>query len=127
MSNEILTTLESISKADVTATGNIRIGIAEAGIRHDMSRPPDLAAQFQMAKDCAAFDYLDKTPPRAQLAEYARLSERFDLPILAGGWWYTLGRDEGLLADNLRVGAELGSLVQNEPRQARAEPLTRGH
>ena len=113
MSKEILTTLESISKADVTATGNIRIGIVEAGIRHDISRPPDLATQFQMAKDCGAFDYLDKTPPRAQLAEYARLSERFDLPILAGGWWYTLGRDEGLLADNLRVGAELCSLVHN--------------
>ena len=85
MSKEILTTLESISKADVTATGNSRIGIAEAGIRHDMSRPPDLATQFQMAKDCGAFDYLDKTPPRAQLAEYARLSERFDLPVLAEG------------------------------------------
>ena len=97
----------------MTNQGNIRIGIAEAGIRHDMSRPPDLAMQFQLVKECGAFDYLDKTPPRAQLAEYARLSERFDLPILAGGWWYTLGRDEGLLAENIRVGAELGSLVHN--------------
>ena len=97
----------------MTAHRNIRIGIAEAGIRHDMSCPPDLATQFQLVKECGAFDYLDKTPPRAQLAEYARLSERFDLPILAGGWWYTLGRDEDLLAENIRVGAELGSLVHN--------------
>ena len=97
----------------MTTNGNIRIGIAEAGIRHEMSRPPDLATQFQLVKECGAFDYLDKTPARAQLAEYARLSERFDLPILAGGWWYTLGRDEDLLADNIRIGAELGSLVHN--------------
>ena len=97
----------------MTATGDIRIGIAEAGIRHDMSRPPELATQFQLVKECGVFDYLDKTPPRAQQAEYARLSERFDLPILAGGWWYTLGRDEDLLAENIRIGAELGSLVHN--------------
>lgn len=91
----------------------IRIGITEASIRHEMSAAPDLAAQFQMVKDCGAFDYIDKTPPRERLSEYLRLSQRFDLPILAGGWWYTLGRDEGLLADNLRIGAELGSLVHN--------------
>jgi hypothetical protein len=95
------------------ADRSIRIGIAEAGIRHDMALAPALATRFQMVKDCGAFDYLDKTPPRAQLQEYARLSERFDLPILAGGWWYTLGRDEDLLADNLRIGAELGSVVHN--------------
>jgi hypothetical protein len=97
----------------VTAIRNIRIGIAEASIRHDMSCPPELATQFQLVKDCGAFDYLDKTPPRAQVSEYVRLSERFDLPILAGGWWYTLGRDEELLAGNIRVGAEPGSLVHN--------------
>jgi hypothetical protein len=97
----------------VTADRSIRIGITEAGIRHDMSCPPDLTTQFQMVKDCGAFDYLDKTPPRAELGEYIRLSERYDLPVLAGGWWYTLGRDEGLLAENLRLGAELGSVVHN--------------
>ena len=81
----------------MTAKRNIRIGITEAGIRHDMLRPPDLATQFRMVRECGAFDYLDKTPPRAQLGEYVRLSERFDLPVLAGGWWYTLGRDDAVL------------------------------
>jgi len=66
-----------------------------------------------MVKDCGVFDYLDKTPPRAQLTEYLRLSQRFDLPVLAGGWWYTLGRDDDLLAENMRIGAELGSVVHN--------------
>ncbi len=78
-----------------------------------MSKPPDLPTAFEMVRQCGAFDYIDKTPPRALLAEYLRLSERFDLPLLAGGWWYTLGRDEDLLEDNLRIGAELGSLVHN--------------
>lgn len=78
-----------------------------------MSRPPDLATIFSMVKESGAFDYLDKTPPEDQAAEYLRLSERFDLPILAGGWWYTLGRDEALLDDQLRLGAALGSIVHN--------------
>lgn len=95
------------------ANRTIRIGIAEAGIRHRMSRPPNLVTAFQMVKDSGAFDYLDKTPPRSQVREYLRLSERFDLPVLAGGWWYTLGRDEELLSDNLRIGAELGSIAHN--------------
>lgn len=78
-----------------------------------MSRPPDLETAFQMVRDSDAFDYLDKTPLRGQLDEYLSLSERFDVPVLAGGWWYTLGRDEALLDDNLRIGAELGSIVHN--------------
>ena len=91
----------------------VRIGIAEAGIRHEMSRPPPHDDQFQMVRDAGVFDYLDKTPPRDKVGEYARLSERLGVPILAGGWWYTLGRDEPLLAENLRIGAALGSLVHN--------------
>jgi len=92
---------------------NIRIGTVEAAVRHEMSRPPDLPTIFQMVKESGTFDYLDKTPAKDQVSEYRRLSERFDLPILAGGWWYTLGRDETLLEENLRIGAELGSIVHN--------------
>ncbi len=91
----------------------IPIGIVEAAVRHEMSRPPDLATLFSMVKASGSFDYLDKTPPKDQVAQYLRLSEHHDLPILAGGWWYTLGRDEALLEENLRIGATLGSLVHN--------------
>jgi hypothetical protein len=91
----------------------VRIGIAEAGLRHDMSRPPPLDEQFRMVRDSGVFEYLDKTPPKERVREYARLSERHGVPILAGGWWYTLGRDEALLDENLRIGATLGSLVHN--------------
>jgi len=91
----------------------LRIGITESGIRHDMHNPPDLATCFRMVKDSGIYDYLDKTPSRDMLPQYLRLSEQIGLPILAGGWWYTLGRDEALLEDNLRIGSELGSLVHN--------------
>ncbi|MBS0373786.1 MAG: hypothetical protein JSR73_04360 [Proteobacteria bacterium] len=78
-----------------------------------MSRPPPLDEQFRMIRDSEVFEYLDKTPSRQQVGEYAQLSERYGIPILAGGWWYTLGRDEAQLEDNLRIGATLGSLVHN--------------
>jgi hypothetical protein len=104
---------ESRAEAPMTDQRRVRIGIAEAGIRHEMSRPPPLDDQFRMVRDSGVFDYLDKTPPRERVAEYARLSERHGVPILAGGWWYTLGRDEPLLQENLRIGAALGSVVHN--------------
>lgn len=91
----------------------IRLGIAEAGLRHTMSHAPSLDEQFRLLRESGVFTYLDKTPPRDRVAEYARLSERHGVPILAGGWWYTLGRDEALLEENLRIGASLGSLVHN--------------
>ena len=91
----------------------IRIGTVEAAVRHDMSCAPDLPTIFRMVKECGVFDYLDKTPSRDQVVQYLKLSERFDVPVLAGGWWYTLGRDEALLEDNIRIGAELGSIVHN--------------
>ena len=102
-----------LSMPPVDTNPPLRIGIAEAGIRHSMSRAPTLDTAFPMVKDCGAFDYVDKTPPRSQVTEYLRLSERFNLPVLAGGWWYTLGRDEELLAENLKIGADLGSIVHN--------------
>jgi hypothetical protein len=91
----------------------IRLGITEAGLRHTMSRAPSLDEQFRLLRDSAVFAYLDKTPPRDLVAEYSRQSERHGVPILAGGWWYTLGRDEPLLEENLRIGAALGSIAHN--------------
>lgn len=78
-----------------------------------MSHAPPLEELFRLLREAGVFDYLDKTPPRERVAEYARLSERSGVPILAGGWWYTLGRDEALLEENLRIGASLGSIVHN--------------
>ena len=93
---------------------DLPIGITESGVMHtDVDAPFDLETKFKMVKDAGVFDYLDKTPPAELESVYAKLSEKYDLPIRAGGWFYTLGRDEGLLKENLELGGRLGSVVHN--------------
>ncbi len=95
-------------------TKELLIGVNESGVMHTDQDPPfDLETRFRMAKESGVYDYFDKTPAPDEAAEYGRLAEKYDLPILAGGWYYTLGRDEKLLADNLRLGASLGGRVHN--------------
>jgi hypothetical protein len=73
----------------------------------------DLEQKFQLVKSAGVFDYFDKTPSKDRWSEYARLSEKYDIPILAGSWYYTLGRDEALIEQNIKLGALLGSKVHN--------------
>ena len=89
-------------------------GITESGIMHTDEDPNiSLENKFQMVKSSGVYDYLDKTPLKEDINRYLRYSEKYDLPILAGGWYYVLGRDDELLMDNLRIGAQLGSIVHN--------------
>ena len=89
-------------------------GITEKGVIHtDIDPPILLDDKFKMVKESGVYDYFDKTPPVNQVSEYLRCSEKYDLPILAGGWFYLLGRDEELLFENIRIGSQLGSLVHN--------------
>lgn len=89
-------------------------GITENGITHTSADAPlDLDTKFRMVKEAGVYDYFDKTPPADQANAYRAASEKYDLPILAGGWFYKLGQDEGLLESNLRLGASLGSRVHN--------------
>lgn len=92
----------------------LMFGITESGVMHtDADVPLDLDTKFRMVKEAGVYDYFDKTPPADQVNEYARCAEKYDLPVLAGGWFYALGRDEPLLEQNLRIGAALGSRVHN--------------
>lgn len=85
-------------------------GVCDAGGETEF----DLETKFRMVRESGAYDYLDKTPESLDVVdEYMRLSEKYDLPIRAGGWFYTLGRDEALLAQNIRTSARLGSKVHN--------------
>ncbi len=89
-------------------------GITESGVmRTDADPPIPLETKFQMVKESGVYDYFDKTPPRELENDYLSYSEKYDLPILAGGWFYVLGRDDELLLENLRLGGRLGSLVHN--------------
>ena len=90
------------------------VGITESGVIHTSGDEPfDLDTKFRMVKESGVYDYIDKTPPADQEAEYIRCSEKYDLPIRAGGWFYQLGENEDLLHDNLRLGARLGSRMHN--------------
>ncbi|MGC1441650.1 MAG: xylose isomerase [Burkholderiaceae bacterium] len=89
-------------------------GITESGVMHTDAQPlPDLETKFRMVRDAGVYDYFDKTPPAALADDYQRLSDQYEIPILAGGWFYYLGKDEPLLEENLKLGARLGSRVHN--------------
>jgi len=93
---------------------NLPIGITESGVMlTDTDVPFDLDTKFRMVRDAGVFDYIEKTPPAELEGDYARCSEKYDLPIRAGSWFYALGRDEGLLEENLKLGGRLGSVVHN--------------
>ena len=92
----------------------LQFGITESGVMHtDADAPFDLDTKFRMVKEAGVFDYIDKTPPAELESDYARCSEKYNLPIRGGGWFYTLGRDEELLKKNLMLGGRLGSEVHN--------------
>ena len=93
----------------------LMLGITEKGILYkDQNRAIDLDTRFRMVKESGIFDYYDKTPEDPNLLDdYLRASEKYDIPILAGGWTYQLGSDEQLFKDKLQLSAKLGSKVHN--------------
>ena len=95
-------------------TVNLKFGIQTNGIKHAHSDAmPDIDTRFRMVRDAGIFDYVDKTPDPDQIDDFLKAREKYDLPVRAGGWFYTLGADEALLEKNLELGARLGSLVHN--------------
>ncbi|HEX9646027.1 MAG TPA: hypothetical protein VGB88_00920 [Alphaproteobacteria bacterium] len=89
-------------------------GIQTNGIKHSHADPmPDIDTRFRMVKEAGVFDYVDKTPAPDEVEQFLRARDRYGVPVRAGGWFYTLGRDEALFEHNLAVARELGSLVHN--------------
>ena len=64
-----------------------------------------------MVKESGAFDYMDHTPPRADLDNRLKASAKYGVSTVAGGFFYMVGRDEAFLEDNLRIGKACGSDV----------------
>lgn len=73
----------------------------------------DIDTKFRMVRDAGVFDYVDKTPTPADAYLYQRASEKYGIPITAGGWFYRVGRDESLLEWHMRVAHEYGTRVHN--------------
>lgn len=92
----------------------LQFGITQLNVLHNDHEPaPDIDTTFRMVKEAGVFDYLDKTPPEDDVPAYLRASEKYGVPVLAGGWFYAIGRDEALIEKNLRLGQALGSRVHN--------------
>ena len=93
---------------------DLLFGIQTNGLKHRGDDPmPSVDDRFAMAKSAGVFDYVDKTPDPDQIDDFLAAKAKYGLPVRAGGWFYTLGQDEGLLADNLALGARLGSVAHN--------------
>ena len=92
----------------------LKIGIANRGVlHHNTESLISLEEWFKEVAQSKVFDYVDKTPPKEDFNKYQSLSEKYNLPMLCGGWFYKLGEDDDLLKTNLKLGAELGSKFHN--------------
>jgi hypothetical protein len=92
----------------------LKIGITISGVQHhSFDAVPDLETKFRMVRESGAYDYVDRTPPDEEVSEFQRLSEKYGLPVRAGGWFYLWGRDNDLLKRNLDKAQALGSIVHN--------------
>lgn len=94
-------------------TKRLLFGVVNAGVVHLESDRLDIATKFQMVRDSGAFDYFDITPPVDHIQEYAEASEKYGIPLTAGGFYYRLGQDEILLKNHLRACSALGTSVHN--------------
>jgi len=97
----------------VKGARSLLIGITGNSVVHTDADQFDLDTRFRMAREAGVFDYYERSPPPGELDAHLRASARHDVPILAGGFYYTLGRDEALLEWHLQIGKVVGAKVQN--------------
>ena len=97
----------------MTSDRSLLIGITGNSVVHSDADQFDLDTRFRMVREAGVFDYYERSPPPGEIDAHRRAGERHGLPIRAGGFYYTLGRDEPLLEWHLRIGREVGALAQN--------------
>ena len=79
-------------------------GIQTNDIRHaEANGMLDIDTTFQMVKEAGVHDYVDKTPDPHEIEEFEAASQKFGLPVRAGGWLNTLGHDEPLFEKNIKL------------------------
>ena len=95
-------------------TNQLKFGIQTNGIKHtSFDAMPSINERFLMVKETGIFDYVDKTPEDNEIEKFKLASERYNIPIRAGGWFYTIGNHKELLEKNLKTAKNLGSIVHN--------------
>ena len=101
-------------------TNELKFGIQTNGIKHThIDQMPTIDDRFRMVKDTGIFDYVDKTPEVNEINDFKLASQKYKLPIRAGGWFYTIGNHKSLLEKNLKIANELGSQVHNVQIQSK--------
>ena len=95
------------------AAHTLLIGITGNSVVHTDADQFDLDTRFRMVREAGVFDYYERSPPPGELGAHLEASERHGIPIHAGGFYYTLGRDEALLEWHLRIGHVVGARAQN--------------
>ena len=64
-------------------------GIQTNGIRHtEIDGMPNIDTRFRMVKEAGVHDYVDKTPNPDEIEEFENASEKYGLPVRAGGWFH---------------------------------------
>jgi hypothetical protein len=92
---------------------DLKIGVSGLGVLHTDAAVPGIDEKFRMVKDSGVFDYFERVPTRADLPAFLAASEKHDLPISSGGFFYTVGKDEAVLSDNLKIAKDCGSTAHN--------------
>lgn len=91
----------------------LALGCNGRGAQHIPGTPITVDEQFRMVKESGVFDFFDRMPQPGQEAEYIKAAEKYDLPMKTGLWTYTKGKDETLLAHNLRLSKDAGGECHN--------------
>jgi hypothetical protein len=89
------------------------VGVSATGVVHTDQDNFDTLTRFQMVRDAGVFDYIEKTPPPAEIGDYIAARDKTGVPLRAGSFYYTIGRDEPLLQWHLRITKDLGGVLQN--------------
>lgn len=89
------------------------IGVADSGLTHSAAALPAPRARLELARSTGVFDFVTRTPPDAEFAEFVRASDEVGVPVLAGTAIYTAGRDEAQFERNIVKARLLGSKVHD--------------
>jgi hypothetical protein len=91
----------------------VLLGCNGRSAQHQPGKPISVDEQFRMVKESGVYDYFDRMPQPGQEAEYVRAAQKYDLPMRTGLWSYAKGKDEALLAHNLRLSKDTGAECHN--------------
>lgn len=95
------------------ADDKLSFGVTLNGLAYSDREIPTIDTRFRIARLSGVFDYIEYSPRPGEVNEVIEASERHGIPVGAGSFFYTPGRDEPLIEWHLRLSSMLGADVQN--------------